>query len=66
MSKVKYWSSSPLVVPPDAAFHRGIGGKRQHLVMVSVDDRTAQVAKCVSAVVAQRIAEMLDKEEGTK
>lgn len=68
LPKVKYWSSSPLVVPPDAAFHGGIGGTRNHLVLMSVQipdkpEQTIQIAKCISGAVSARIAIALDKFE---
>lgn len=57
LPKVKYWSSSPL-----------IAGQREHIVLLTVkqgeEEKTARVATACNSVVAQRIAQLLDKDDG--
>lgn len=58
--KVKYWSSSPRLASPAGYVSCG----HEHLVLMTVDEKTVQIAKCISGVVSKRIAELLDKDDG--
>ena len=72
LTKVKYWSSSPLIVRDrdDGRGHVSADVmSRQHLVLMTVQlgqqlPKTVRIASAINGAVSKRIADLLDKSEG--